>query len=252
MKYGIIGFGHLGRAMGRGMIDKLGIDPKDILVAVKSAESRAKAENEYGVTVCADYAEVLEQADIIFWVLRKKVFLELGDLSANPHVQNKPQVSFMAGISIAETQSVLGPVHITRAIPNLAMRNCESVTGYTACNSAEVEALFHRLGYAFCVPEEDIEKVSAFASCGIGFAALVMDAFVEAAIGMGFEAEVANKVVEELFISTAHIGDYAATAKAVATPGGATEQGINRLNEAELHRVVAEAMQRSYTKLLNF
>ena len=42
------------------------------------------------------------------------------------------------------------------------------------------------------------------------------------------------------------------SAKAVATPGGATEQGINRLNEAELHRVVAEAMQRSYTKLLNF
>ena len=85
--------------------------------------------------------------------------------------------SFMAGMTIRKIQERLGDVHITRAMPSIAIDRAEGVIAYTMTNNMCINQIFNALGYAFEVEECNIEKVTAFVACGLGFAAYILDSF---------------------------------------------------------------------------
>jgi len=96
---------------------------------------------------------------------------------------------------------------------------------------------------------ENIEKVMAFSSCGLGFAAYLIDAFASAGGAMGFSADISAHIAALTFKNAVSRGNFRETVSSVATPGGATEQGILHMDECGAYEIIAAAVQKAYDRM---
>lgn len=249
MNIGVIGFGNLGRSLTEGLIRSEVISPSDIHVYNRTASVCAHAAEKYGVHACSDVNRVLADSDIIFLVVKGYALADLAPAIDRTLLSGKTVVSFMAGMDFAATKALIGEVNLVRAMPSLAIAVCDGVIGYTPAPDA-VKNILEHLGYAFEVAPENIEKVTAFSACGLGFAAYLIDAFASAGMKLGFSAEESAKIASQTFKNAIDRGDYTNTVKAVATKGGATEQGVLHMDGQHVYDIVAEAVNAAYEKML--
>ena len=249
MKIGIIGFGNLGRALASGLIRSGCAGAGSIYVCEKSPEIRAIAESEpYLAHAAEDVNTIISSSDVIFLTVKSYVFEELSSVIDKSALPGKTVVSFMAGVSFERIYSLVGNLRLVRAMPSLAIASCEGVIGYTEA-PAEVADIFHKLGYAFETEPANIEKVMAFSSCGLGFAAYLIDAFAAAGGAMGFSPEISGHIAALTFKNAVERGHFRETVSAVATPGGATEQGVLHMDERGIYDIVAQAVRKAYERM---
>ena len=248
MKIGIIGFGNLGRALASGLI-KSGIAAADIFICDNSPDARTSAEKEYSVNASDDASFAVKNADTVFLTVKSYVFEKLAPGIDRKLWEGKTVVSFMAGAQFDWIYALLGDVALVRGMPSLAIAQCEGVIGYTKAPEAVAE-IFGKLGYAFEVSPEEIEKVMAFSSCGLGFAAYLIDAFAAAGQTMGFSPDDSARIAALTFKNAVDRGGFRETVKAVATPGGATEQGVIHMDENHVYDIVADAVRKAYERMM--
>ncbi len=248
MKIGIIGFGNLGHSLAEGLIKSGTASGKDICVCDKFPEVRELASGKYGLSVTDDINAAIRGSEVIFLVVKSYVFEELAPVIDRQLLKGKTVVSFMAGVQFEKIFSLIGEVTLVRGMPSLAIAACDGVVAYTAAPK-HVAEIFHKLGYAFEVVPEDIEKVMAFSSCGLGFAAYLIDAFAAAGEQMGFAPETCAKIAGQTFKNAIDRGDYKNTVKAVATKGGATEQGVLHMDASNVYPIIAEAVMKAYDRM---
>jgi pyrroline-5-carboxylate reductase len=248
MKIGIIGFGNLGHSLAEGLIKSGTAAGTDICVCDKSPEVRALAAGKYGLAVTDDINTAIKASEVVFLVVKSYVFEELAPAVDRSLLTGKTVVSFMAGATFEKIYSLIGPVELVRGMPSLAIAVCDGVVAYTKAPKPVAE-LFGKLGYAFEVVPEDIEKVMAFSSCGLGFAAYLLDAFAAAGEAMGFDPETCEKIAAQTFKNAIDRGDYKNTVKAVATKGGATEQGVLHMEHNDVRGIVTGAVQKAYDRM---
>ncbi len=247
MKIGIIGFGNLGHSLAEGLL-KSGTPGQDICVCDASPDVLKRASDTYGLNVTSDINTALQSSEVIFFVIKSYVFDELAPIIDRSLLTGKTVVSFMAGMTFEKIIAKIGEVELVRGMPSLAIAVCDGVVGYTKA-PAPVAELFHKLGYAFEVAPGEIEKVMAFSSCGLGFAAYLIDAFAAAGEKMGFDPEACEKIAAQTFKNAVDRGDYKNTVKSVATKGGATEQGVLHMDASNVYGIVADAVQKAYDKM---
>lgn len=233
MKIGIIGFGHLGKALAKGLVISGVLEGKDIYVLTKSQETKDIAMNKYNLKVAEDINEIVANVEIIFWVIKKNAFFEISS-KLNGNMCGIVNVSFMSGVTIEVIKEYLGNVNILRAMPNIAIENADGIIGHTKSNSKIVSSIFSKLGYAFEVEEKDIERVTAFSACGLGFAAYILNAFQETGIELGFSEEMSERIITQTFSNAITMSNYDKIVDSVATKGGATEEGILFLENSNL------------------
>ena len=249
MKIGIIGFGNLGRALASGLIMSGYSGAGNIFVCDSSPQARAIAECEpFYAHVSDDVNAVIGASDVVFLTVKSYVFEELSPVIDRRGLFGITIVSFMAGVSFEKIYSLLGDVSLVRAMPSLAIASCEGVIGYTKA-PPEVAEIFNRLGYAFETAPESIEKVMAFSSCGLGFASYLIDAFAAAGSEMGFSPEISAHIAALTFKNAVDRGQFRETIKAVATPGGATEQGVLHMDGCGVYDIVARAVRKAYERM---
>jgi len=248
MKFSIIGYGNLGRALASGLICSGSAEPGDITICDKSTQARAIAEaKQYTTYTTEDINLSIKHADYIFFALKDYVFEEITTYIDRSLLTGKTIVSFMAGVTFEKVHELLGKVELVRAMPSLAIAFLEGVIGYTKAPPALAE-IFHKFGYAKETAPENIEKFMAYSACGLGYAAYLIDAFAVAGEMMGFSVEDAAKIAGLTFKNAVDRNGFKSTVKAVATPGGATEQGIRYMDECGVHDIVAQAIQRAYVR----
>ncbi|MGE4483491.1 MAG: pyrroline-5-carboxylate reductase family protein [Oscillospiraceae bacterium] len=247
MKIAIIGFGHLGKALARGLI-RSGVSlPGEIYISARTQVTLTTAERELGVIACGSPLDAALSANIVFLTVKSAVFEDISPTLTPALSPERSFVSFMAGITAERTGNLLGKP-IIRAMPSIAIAECEGTIGYTRAPSV-IAGIFGKLGLAFEVEERDIEKVTAFSGCGLGFAAYILDAYAKAGEALGFSPELSHSIAAMTFKSAAKSQDFAAMAKAVATKGGATEAGVLHFEERELPEIIKGAMQSAYDKM---
>ena len=249
MKIGIVGFGNLGSALASGLLKSGLAGAGDIVVCDNSPSARALAEAEpFCACVCENINTAIGLSDIVFLTVKAHVFEVLSSEIDRRGLFGKTVVSFMAGMSFERIYSLVGEVTLVRAMPSLAIASCDGVIGYTNA-PREAAEIFGKLGYAFETAPENIEKVMAFASCGLGFAAYLIDAFASAGGLMGFSPETSAHVAALTFKNAVDRGHFRETVSAVATPGGATEQGVLRMDECGVYDIVASAVRSAYERM---
>ena len=249
MKIGIIGFGSLGSALASGLVKSGCVSMGNLHVCDSSPEARALAGRApYHANVSHDADSAINNCEIIFLTVKGYVFEEISRRIDSRIFSGKTVVSFMAGVSLETLFSLIGNVSLVRAMPSLAIATCEGVIGYTKA-SADVSGILHKLGYAFEVEPDEIEKVMAFSSCGLGFAAYLIDAFAAAGTSMGFSSDTSAQIAALTFKTAVDRGSFRDTVNAVATKGGATEQGIIHFDESGVYDIVARAVRKAYERM---
>ena len=249
MKFGIIGFGNLGQALFSAFIKSGSAKSGDFYICEESSELRGLAEGPpYFAHTSDDVDFVVRSSDVIFLTIKGYVFEKIASCIDRSSLLGKTVVSCMAGETFEKIYSLIGDVDLVRAMPSLAIADCEGVIAYTKSPPALAD-IFNKFGAAYETAPENIEKFMAFSACGLGYAAYLIDAFAVAGEEMGFSIEDAADIASLTFKNAVDRGGFKATVKAVATPGGATEQGLNYMEGCDVHGIVVNAMRKAYERM---
>lgn len=249
MRIALIGFGNLGRAFAAGLLKSGFCEKKDITVCAKTEDTLKTAREQYGFDAVKDAGQAAKRAEVVVFSVKGNVFVEIAGDFNKVSLKNKSIISFMAGVGkdkIREALCFSG--EIVRAMPSLAISDANGIIGYTKNENREIETLFKRLGFSFTVAESDIEKITAFSACGLGFAAFVIESFVLAGRALGLDEELCEKIARRSFENAAQVKDLQETIASVATKGGATERGLLYMTENSMQETIKEAFGKAYDK----
>jgi len=240
----IIGAGNLGSALVAGLLRAEAVAPERLVATTATQEHAQKLPQTLPVKVTAgNNAEATGWADVVIiavkpWKVREILCEIEGSLRPEQIL-----VSMAAGVPIALLESWLPrPVPVFRALPNLAMRVCQSGTAISVGRHATprqretVEKIFQAVGITVIVEDEAMHGATALAGSGPGFLYWLMEAFAAGGIEAGLPPEAVSSLTQQTFLGAAQLigetGQNPATLRAqVTTPKGTTAAGIAELEK---------------------
>ena len=161
--------------------------------------------------------------------------------------------SILAATPTDRIEAAYGELPVYRFIPNIPAEVGRGVLCYSPGSRAaegperELLDLFGRAGEIIRLDEPLIEPAMAIMSCGPAFLSLVAEAFADAGAAHGLEPGDARRMTIRTMSGTgdwleAHDDDLEGLRRRVATPGGATERGLDTLESEGLRRVCRAAV----------
>jgi pyrroline-5-carboxylate reductase len=244
MKLGLIGAGNMASALARGIGEPL------LVTDIDGAKAQALAD-ELGGEAVGSNADLAERSDAVVLCHKPK---QLAEVAAEVAGHTDTVISILAATSTASLADAYHGAAIYRFIPNMPVEVRRGVLCYVAGPGAdagpeaEILELMGRVGEVIPLDDEPlIEPAMALMSCGPAFMALVAESFADAGAAHGLDPDNALRMVVETMGGTAdylarHGYDAAGLRTRVATPGGTTEQGLIRLEDEGLRRVVRAAV----------
>lgn len=242
-------------AMARGFSRALG-DAGEMLFCDSGSGRAVALAEEVGGSRAADLASLAADSDLVVLAVKRTALDEVaGPLSQS----TTPVVSVLAGVPVARLQEALPRAALLRAMPNLPVEVGRGVVCYVppdpAIAPATGERMVHALGLlgvAVPVDEKDIDLATAIMSCSPAYIALLGEALAEAGARGGLELSLAHELVVDTLAGTAEllrVRDPESIRRAVASPGGATEAGLEVLARRELSAAVADAVEASLERM---
>lgn len=253
MRIGFVGAGNMAAAMARGWSAS---EPRPELVFADAIPEKARrlAEETGGEAVDSVGALV---AEVELVVLATKP-AQLRAVAAEAGGGARAVLSILGGTSLAAVREAFPDTPAVRAIPNLPVAVRRGVICYAAAPSIDgpllerVIGLLGALGEAIELPDERIDVATALMSTTPAYAALVIEALVDAGVEQGFPADLAQRLAVEAIAGTGELmrsADPVAIRRAVASPGGITAAGLAALERAGVRSALADAVRASVEKM---
>jgi pyrroline-5-carboxylate reductase len=225
MVVGFAGSGSMAAAMARGW----GADAGPLLFTDSGSGRAAELAAELGGEAVAN-GELAERADLVVLAV-KPAALD----SAAAELAGTRGVMSLLGATPLERIAAAFPVaeDVCRVMPNVAVEVRRGVLCLTGGLSADARRLLEMLGHVVEVPDADFDAATAIMGCAPAYLALAVEALADAGVEAGLGAELARELVVETTGGTAellrerHPRDVR---RAVASPGGSTEAGLEALD----------------------
>lgn len=243
MIIGFCGSGSMAAAMARGWAGEL-----DGMLFSDAGSGRARElAAELGGEAVAN-AELAARADAVVLAV-KPARLEgaAADLGAAREV-----VSVLAATPLQRLRAALPAARVLRAMPNLCVEARRGVLCVAGDASPALREALGRLGRVVEIAEPDFDAATAVMGCAPAYFALVAEALSGAGADAGLEPGLARELVVETAAGTAAMlerRDPAALRAAVASPGGATEAGLEALEGAGAAAGFAAAVAASLERM---
>jgi pyrroline-5-carboxylate reductase len=242
MKLGLIGAGNMASALARGIGEPV------LVHDIDAPKAEALATELGGEAVSAD--RVADEADVVVLCHKPQQLAEVAQ-----EIRPRAIASILAATTTTQIEQAYPDTPVYRFIPNIPAEVRKGVLCYVPGSLAaqgpekEILELFGRAGTVIPLDAEPlIEPAMALMSCGPAFMALVAESFADAGAEHGLAREDAMRMAVETMSGTAaylaaNDLDGPALRRRVATPGGATERGLIRLEEEGLARVCRAAVE---------
>jgi pyrroline-5-carboxylate reductase len=245
MQVGFIGSGNMASALARGWGDPV--------LCTDSGSGRAAAlAAELGGEALASNRELAERADVV--ILAHKP-AQLAEVAAEVAGTAKAVVSILARTAQADVRAAYPGTPVFRVEPNTPSEVGRGVLAFAEPDEpagealhAELFELFGRIGTVVEVPERLMVVAGASSGVAPAYWALLVEAWVDAAVRRGMPAAMAATLVTEGMAGTAELlrtryeGDTLALRRAVASPGGTTARGLAALERGGVRAALAAAM----------
>jgi pyrroline-5-carboxylate reductase len=260
MRIGFIGGGAMGEAMASAVLRQGEARPAHITVSDVADARREFLRATYGVTVTSDNTEAVEGAMLLVLAVKPQEFSNVavglrGKLAAGQTV-----LSIMAGVPIARISRELDHGEIVRAMPNTAAFVGEAMSVWTASAAVSEQGrsaaarVLAAMGRELQVHDEKyLDMTTAVSGSGPGYLFAVVEAFIEAAVAIGFRREVAEELMVQTFFGSARLaretGKPLAELRAMVTSkGGTTAAGLEALEQAGLREAAIAAVRAAYER----
>lgn len=259
MKLALIGCGFMGEALLKAALSGDVVAPEDIVVAEVSDDRRAYIANAHPVFTTADPVEAAGRGDIVLFATKPQEF-ERAAAALKPAFTGKTAVSIMAGVKVNTVARALGTEAVARIMPNTPAAVGEGASIWTATSAitpevrASIEALLSAAGTSMYVEDEKyLDMATALIGSGPGFVYLLIEAFVDAGVHIGFRRDVAEKLALQTFAGSAKYAQargvhLAQLRNEVTSPGGTTAAGLLVLEEEAVRATIVEAIEAAYER----
>ena len=243
MIVGFVGSGNMAAAMARGWASEF----EDMLFS-DSGSGRAQAlADELGGEVAAN-AEIAARADLLVLAVKPA---KLGEVAPQLGAA-RGVVSVLAATPLARLNEALPGAEVLRTMPNVGVEVGKGVLCVAGEASPAVREKLAALGKAVEIEEVDFDAATAIMGCSPAYFALAVEALDEAGAADGFDPELARELVVETAAGTAELlrrHDPAALRRAVASPGGSTEAGLEALDREGARHAFEAAVEASLKRM---
>jgi pyrroline-5-carboxylate reductase len=252
-KIAFVGAGNMASAMIGGLIAN-GF-PRESLAAVEILEeARERMRRDFGIKVCADPADVVIAADTVVLAVKPQ-HMHTVAAALRPLLSAQLIISIAAGIRSDDLSRWLGGYgRVVRVMPNtpalvrLGISGLFARPGVTADERERAQAILNAVGETFWVDSDEmIDAVTAVSGSGPAYVFYFIEAMRKAALEMGFQPDVAQRMVMGTFAGAIALAqssgeDVAVLRSRVTSKGGTTEQALSRMEAGQVLSEICAAV----------
>jgi pyrroline-5-carboxylate reductase len=252
----VLGFGTMGQAICRGLVEAGGFPPERILTFGKGRGAKAAAES-LGIPWASSAAEAVRQSEaVLLCVKPKDLGALLDDLRESGALDHHPLVvSIAAGTHLAYLEArVPENTPVIRAMPNtpcsIRMGTTVLAPGRHAgeAHLAVARTFFEPLGTVLDLDEHHMDAVTGLSASGPAFIFVVLEALAEGGVQCGLPRKVAIELAARMTMGAAAMvlqtGRHPAALKdEVTTPAGCTIAGLLALEDGRIRSVLARGIE---------
>ena len=260
MRIGLIGCGFMGEAILAATIKHSLASPDEIAVAEINDDRCAMVNATYAVRAGSDVTDAVGGAELVIFAVKPQEF----DAAAH-HLQGRLRreqtvMSIMAGVPIDRIARSLGHAGIVRVMPSTPAVIGEAMSVWTATSEvddatrAQVRSVLSAMGREVYVEDEKyLDMATALSGSGPGFVFLLIEAFVDAGVHIGFKRAVAEMLALQTFIGSAKYAEatgkhLAQLRNEVTSPGGTTAAGLQALENSGVRGALIDAIEAAYQR----
>lgn len=244
MIVGFVGSGSMAAAMARGWSGEF---ERMLFSDSGSGRARQLAEELGGDAVSNE--EIAQRADLVVLAVKPGKLEEVApQLSSAREV-----VSVLAAVPLQRLEAAFpNAEHVLRLMPNVAVEVHRGVLCAAGSASEMVRGTLALLGYVVEIPDSDFDEATAVMGCSPAYLALAVEALAGAGADAGLDPELARDLVVETTLGTAEllrVRHPADVRRAVASPGGSTEAGLEALDREGAGAAFRAAVEASLRRM---
>jgi len=253
MKLGFVGAGNMASGLARGWAAASGEPgaPEAMLFADADPKRAEDLAAEVGGQAQEGNTDVAHAVDLVVLAVKPNV---LDQVASELTAAGTPVLSILAGTTLETLGKALPDVELIRVMPNLGAQLRQGVLcvvfpeGTAEDRRREIKALLGLVGEVIELDEGLIDAATAIMGCSPGYLALMAEILVEAGLEEGLTEDQTRRMVAKAMSATGgllEVREPGELKRAVASPGGMTEAGLNALEEHELREALRAAVNAS-------
>jgi pyrroline-5-carboxylate reductase len=244
MVIGFCGSGSMAAAMARGLQGAV-----EGMLFTDSGSGRAEElAAEVGGVAVAPNSVLAEQADAVVLAVKP---VKLDDVAAEL-ASAKVIVSLLGATSLEKVSTAFPRAEVVRLMPNVGVEVRKGVLCVAGDPSPELRAVLETLGHVVELPDAQFDAATAVMGCAPAYLALAVEAIADAGAADGLDEDLARELVVETTAGTAEllrVRHPADVRKAVASPGGSTEAGLEALDREGVRKAFGAAVRASLERM---
>jgi pyrroline-5-carboxylate reductase len=260
LKIDFIGPGVMAEAMVRGLIDRAGVSPDQILMSGPRENRLSELSQVYGVSTTTDNLASVRESDIVIIAVKpQSLDIALQDLTGAIS-EDALVLSIVAGATMEGISKRLIHNAVVRAMPNTPAQVGAGITVWTASEQVteeqhnQAKEILQALGEEIYVEEEDyLDMATALSGTGPAYVYLFMEALVDAGVHLGFPRRIAEKLVVQTILGSVAFYDHsplhlARLRNQVTSPGGTSAAALYYLEKAGFRTALSRAIWAAYER----
>lgn len=244
MIVGFVGSGNMAAAIARGWKGEF-----EGMLFSDSGSGRAQALAEELGGETASNEEIAARSDLVVLAVKPNKLEEV----APGLSEAREVISVLAVVSLERLRAAFpGARHVLRVMPNVGVEVRQGVLCVAGSAGEEARAKLEALGRVVEIPDEDFDEATAIMGCAPAYIALAVEALAEAGAEAGLDEELARELVVETTAGTAQLlreHHPADVRKAVTSPGGSTEAGLEALDREGAAAAFKAAVEASLRRM---
>jgi len=231
-------------AMARGLVGAA-----DSLLFTDSGSGRAAAlAAEVGGEALATNQELATRADVVVLAVKPAML----ERAANELQGSKTVVSLLGATPLGRVSAAFPNAEVVRVMPNVGVEVRRGVLCVAGRPDAALRALLETLGHVVELADAEFDTATAVIGCTPAYLALAVEAIADAGAADGLDPQLSRELVVETTAGTAELlrrRRPAEVRRAVASPGGSTEAGLEALDREGARAAFEAAVQASLERM---
>jgi pyrroline-5-carboxylate reductase len=262
VKLGLIGCGFMGEALLNAAFSKSVVAPEEVTAAELNGDRREYIRHHFPIRTTGRAVEAIDASEVVIFAIKPQEFHAAAHELHGRFRRDQTIVSIMAGVRIETISRSLAHASIARVMPSTPAAIGEGISVWTTtpevdeASRAQVAAILGAMGPEIYVHVEDekyIDMATALSGSGPGFVYLLLEAFIDAGVHVGFRRDVAERLALQTFIGASKYAEWrnvhpAQLRNEVTSPGGTTAAGLQVLEEAGVRGAIIAAIEAAYER----
>lgn len=244
MIVGFCGSGSMAAAMARGLAGEA-----ELMLFTDAGSGRAaELAAEVGGEAVESNTALAQRADVVVLAVKPARLAEV----AAELAEAKVVVSLLGATPLQAVADAFPGAEVVRVMPNVGVEVRKGVLCLAGTPDPELRGLLQDLGRVVELPDAEFDAATAVMGCAPAYLALAVEAIADAGADDGLEPELARELVVETALGTAELlrrRHPADVRKAVASPGGSTEAGLEALDREGVREAFEAAVRASLQRM---